>query len=799
MSQGVTVREAPPVRRGPTEQAGTVPYMLPLAVRWILGESITGLIVRNGPTHGFSAPRRLLRPLNLHEAKLETLGVRSLDDSAGQALANLLSVNRQNFDTMHHGSPVPNTARLFGHVLHENFVSLERRRVCPLCLRDSPHHRAIWNLSVLTVCLEHGCYLLNRCPAPECGWLSWNTASVTTCSRTVCRMSLLEAPVRMAPAEEMDGIRSLVSLIMGKSVPGSPFNVPDSAIRLSFDLGMMAHGRRGFGKPNTLARDHPETVLKVMNAGWSALAKWPQGFHSFLDSLRSQASQRRGRGGMQKEFGALPKWLATMDGQPDVACLADEFATYVAEQIDLPSRTREVRRRRSEGTLRGRFINGFEGADLLGVSYPRLRKIATVHDLWLVPPSGSGAASLLRADKFRMVAEEVAAHLTKKDAGRLLAISKKAFWTLEEMSLLPVIPEQDRILPERLYRRQDVEALLACLEAKAVTKVPTELKQSLVSVDVLARGAVNIGRILAAILAGQLVPQGIDTKAKGLRRLLFERQWLPGALCAFERNMSTADAAVALGVDMKFVYEWVRRGLLHSTMGTTTVEAGHRISEEAFDAFRKEYATGVELAASLGSRSRRFSSTHLMALGLTPVSGPSVDGALMFLFRRSDFANLDSSPLKKFTSGKAPATDKEGRAVSKLITAVGKAAAKILGSRMTRLNNRFVNTSGAIVVQVVTGRRFGFTGAFRFIMAASQIRRLDEVSNGYLALGFVGQTRFLLVPWQKAQPVLRRRSDLKADVCLNVDAAGRPNALDEFCYDLHIQEASERDARHDRR
>jgi len=429
-------------------------------------------------------------------------------------------------------------------------------------------------------------------------------------------------------------------------------------------------------------------------------------------------------------------------------------------------------------------ITGVKAATSLGVDYPRLRKVAEAEGLWLVPPDGKGAASLLRAHELQKVAEEVAGHLTKQDAARLLNISKRAFWCLEEMSLLPVIPEGDRILPWLLYRRQDVEELLARLETKADTTARLKPGAGVVSVNGLARGAFNTAEILAAILAGSLAPDGINTNAKGLRRLLFKRQWLPATFGIGIRNMSMDDAATALGVHSKFVYEWVNLGLLQSTPGQTKAEPGQRISQEAIDTFQKEYATGVELAASVGSRSRRFSSEQLIVLGLVPVSGPTVDGGHMFLFRRRDFASMDTTPLRDFASGQTPGASNDEHEVPKLIGGIGDAVTKILGCPLIRRNNHFIDGSSSIVVQVATGRRFGFTGAFRFSLYANQIARLDKAFNGWLALGFVGQSRFVLVPWRQAQHVLRRRSDLKADIFLKVDAAGRPSALEEFCHDL---------------
>ena len=71
------------------------------------------------------------------------------------------------------------TARLFGYVIHAEYVSLAGRRACLDCLRESPHHRSIWDFSLLTVCPEYCLPLVDRCPSCSKA-LNWNTPSVAT-------------------------------------------------------------------------------------------------------------------------------------------------------------------------------------------------------------------------------------------------------------------------------------------------------------------------------------------------------------------------------------------------------------------------------------------------------------------------------------------------------------------------------------------------------------------------------------------------------------------------------------------
>ena len=277
--------------------------------------------------------------------------------------------------------------------------------------------------------------------------------------------------------------------------------------------------------------------------------------------------------------------------------------------------------------------------------------------------------------------------------------------------MLPVTPSRTACFPNG-----SIDARMLKSAGRARGKgdggaVSAKPRRKLVTIDTVARGGANIGASFLAVLAGKLAPQAVDAKAQGYGACCFEPQWILETLGFTGQTMSVKEAADKLGVKQQVAYEWVRRGLLRTVAGTTKAEAGSRITPEALDYFRKEYVTGVELAATVGSRSRRHSSPQLMELGLTPVSGPSVDGARQYLFRRADAENRSLRPLRDFVQGKTP-QPKRSEAWA-LARHVGRAAAGCLGLELRQTKNSFVDSAGTTVVQVVTGRRNGFRGAYR--------------------------------------------------------------------------------------
>ena len=274
------------------------------------------------------------------------------------------------------------------------------------------------------------------------------------------------------------------------------------------------------------------------------------------------------------------------------------------------------------------------------MSYPRFARMADTHDLWRVAATGKGASSLVDRERLLDLAGSFSGALTKRGAARLLDVSKGTFRDIEAAGLLHPIPSGQRIVPERLYLKIEVQGLLDRLEAQ-VAPAPGPLPSAtLVTADVLARGGVTIAGILSAVLNGKLRPRRIDGSAAGVHRLLFDPAWIHVTLLPPAATMSTMAAAVALGVKQEVAYHWVRMGLIAATVGTTKTEQGYRVTQDALDAFNKEYVTGTEIAGRLGRRAR-WLSVKLAQSGIHPVSSPEVDGGRQFLFRRADVAVAD--------------------------------------------------------------------------------------------------------------------------------------------------------------
>ena len=83
------------------------------------------------------------------------------------------------------------------------------RRLCPLCLAEHGHHRAMWDLMCIAACPVHAVRLVDACRT--CGQaLQWTGVDLTRCS---CTADLTRMAVEHLPETALRGTRVVHGLL----------------------------------------------------------------------------------------------------------------------------------------------------------------------------------------------------------------------------------------------------------------------------------------------------------------------------------------------------------------------------------------------------------------------------------------------------------------------------------------------------------------------------------------------------------------------------------------------------------
>jgi hypothetical protein len=216
----------------------------------------------------------------------------------------------------------------FGIPVRQYFREPRIRRSSPAALRESPHHRAIWQIKPLHYCPATGELLISKCPNPECGReLAWNTTyGVQHCEFCVGPDAEPFVDLRLLQSPKLVGddlriystIADLINLRVGDDavvnpgLPGWPrWELFDLVVLIAVIMAKRFIDRARLRKVGALFL--PDWHANFMLACRAVLG-WPKGFHDVIEVMRDGAEERKGYWGMKKELGDLGLNIQTRYG-----------------------------------------------------------------------------------------------------------------------------------------------------------------------------------------------------------------------------------------------------------------------------------------------------------------------------------------------------------------------------------------------------------------------------------------------------------------------------------------------------
>lgn len=760
-------------------------YRLPHLVEAYPDESLPGFLMRQAAVYRFHNPMRLFRRLGGPETKLWAFCQESPESDRMREAASLLGLDGATFRRMSMWSAADTSLSVMDTPVWRKLVRGTTRACCPVCLQESLHHRAAWLIDPLPVCPVHGAWLHDRCHGPQCRKpLSWKGCTLQRCGHGGCRHDIRNAPIRYADPTFMGGIASISRLLHAGEDAATPIGMPKGeVIRMAFVLGQIAFGFGRSTRPHTFVQRELGRMPEIIDAGWRALDDWPNGFHRLLEQVRAKGSERKGKDGLRKAFGSLSTRVYEWARQPWGSPIGLAFAEYASALPDLATTSRTLGRYAPGKELRHLHVSLAEAQRLLGVSPKSMMTIAKRRDMFVLQPSGLGTPSLLRADLVRDLQQELNGFLLPEQARALMGVGHKVMNHLEAAGLITRVPETERVMESRPYRRADVERLVSsCLgDAKPMTKV--RAKELGLTPLVYASGAGrSTSDICRALMDGRIESVAAISDARGLARIRLRMMDLERVLPLERETLSMVDAASMLKVENLNLYVWAERGFLNTTTSLRKTERGLRVTREAVALFQRDYVSGSMLGEVFGQKGNNWLSHHLKFQGVLPVSGPKVDGCSMTLFRRNDVTPAVVEAVRQVQArppGKAQDKHREAFRRVKLVAAT---IARHWKADLDRTHNLFTSRDTGRVVLVVSGRRPDMTGVFVFHARSQTLMELAEKTDTWVALVPSDGVTFLLVPF-RCVPWRGSSSDSKY-VRLPFDRMGRPLEMMEWALPL---------------
>lgn len=514
--------------------------------------------------------------------------------------------------------------------LHSDDFNRLRMRWCPICLTESAHLRAEWNIKLCCVCVRHALVLLDRCP--HCR--ERQRLERSRLDRCPCGFELDRS--RATPAEpSWVDLHAVLLHGMQRERGKAQFDLDAPAwVRLVKYLGHFDTDP-AFAHPGQVAGLHElENALALTRGTASLLADWPQGFRAFLARQRAAFPLATHIG---DAFGSLYRVLYRELDAPHFSFLRSSFEEYLRENwFGLLGRRN---RRLSPSTVARhprkplRVIAQRAGAGEAIVRH--LANAGAIRGNAVLHESGRTTWSVPNEEALR-VAIYVADRVTVREAATLLGITRSRVRELIAARLVDVrIRRTDARSATWLLSRSSVERLARMgIVPDATDERPYVQFSTLLRTWRLRTG--EFPALVSAIASGKLQPLGCTQPHGGLGTLVLPvddvHEWLRTRRIDADAWLSIDAAGKLLGVKQQVAYELVACGMLAANADDDGATSQHRVHRVAIDAFRRTYVPLAEIAKVRGTSPRHM----LSLLSARPVCGPTVDGARQYFYRRTD-------------------------------------------------------------------------------------------------------------------------------------------------------------------
>lgn len=588
--------------------------MLPVRPKPIYGEAVIGYLMRVAEANGYESPRQLWHSLKCWDNTVDALG---LAECEIQHLFGYLP--------SYWGEQ---TASIRGLCISDfNHYNL---RWCPLCLMDSSHVRGIWILKLCCVCTVHKIILHDKCPG--CG--SPQGLLRPKLDRCQCGTRLTSGKIEAAPLKLVNISRALLQAVTGQEIESTLPNLTmQQWYRLAVYLGQFTDNAQPT-KPGQVSNLHQLVVsLSLMSNIAFLLESWPENFNQLLQAIQQKNNRATS---LRKTFGKLLNVLYRQLDEPCFQFLRDAFENYLKLHWEglLCKRHRLLK---PETVSTHPQLTFKQTAKLAGSSPAMVRQLIQAE----IIPGYQGQSSKHRRNgainrhQVRRIAELTKNSVNLQEAAKNLNLPERRVRLLMTTGIISPLVSREQLKAAcwRIPRNQLYKLWLkpSPIESRGQTvKLATILKNWRLTDD-------EFIKLIQTLMVKELIPVADQQKLVPIGKVQVIRdhflQWLTGQRAELISGMSVDAAARQLGLKQEVGYGLVKKGLLQSNFVT---HKGFRVSPGQIAEFQQTYMSLAEIVKVTGKSSKML----LTELEVMPVTGPSIDGARQYFYRRDSILPL---------------------------------------------------------------------------------------------------------------------------------------------------------------
>jgi predicted DNA-binding transcriptional regulator AlpA len=440
--------------------------------------------------------------------------------------------------------------------------------------------------------------------------------------------------------------------IAAKGAEGSPLFSLDLK-HFATALFFMSGQQRGFlsimGKNSAASMRNGELHANLIGA-LETFDDWPKKFYEFLDRRRRQNSGVNYATSIGRDFGILHKGLRHLASSDKLRFMWIAYEDYIFTRWDgalvPPPMLDEAKRNRRK------YVSRNAARELLGTDQAWIDRLCETGQLKsIVKPRGKARCILIERESLEALRRTYDNYLTTNESARLLDICPNAVLDLvDHQCLKPVRGREIDNYLIRKFSRESIEDLLKGISSRVVQSGTNSTLKTIswkVALQLLKRCGFGTGRFVRGILDGEIDPCGESSKT-GFSRFLFAEpvvlNYLRTQLCTVKGTcLYVTEAAKLLGLNSQGTYFLAKKGFLITK--TTLGDRTHLlVTQESIKSFNAMY-TPVAKLARMHKVGCYYFVKLLLSTGILPVSGPTVDGGIQYIFRREDLQKINVEEL----------------------------------------------------------------------------------------------------------------------------------------------------------
>ncbi|AYA02728.1 hypothetical protein BEN74_07630 [Acinetobacter sp. WCHAc010034] len=620
-----------------------------------LDESMIGYLLRLSDANCYESLSPILSLLDDNDCEVKAHKIRALcmGKLNIERLSHLTNKPQNTLNNLIFQSITLNKSQYFrvGHAsISDELMNFRNPAICVQCLTESSYHRKIWTVASYIVCLKHLSLLQDTCSTCH-SVFNWSRTNLLKCR---CGAEIKAADSRQVESSETLLADMTAQAVTGHSIKGHPLIKDMQSFYAVIHLGYMLSSRYSWSNTELdlssqiISNRHTE----ALNA-FKPFANWPESFHQFLTEI---VVINRAIYPAFSKPALLFRLSMALDRSPLRKLQPDIYQAveYELENFIRSEQTPSILLKpKNQNLMQEKLLSKEETKNMLSVSDSSFARLIKIN---LKSPSSDEKYSLDNVTELRDILLRL---VTLNEAAKILRLSLHNTKNLLKSGIITAFrgPDVDGyrdILIDTKVLNDLLTAIGNSVKPKSIHEV---IPLSLYFKKYHYNSTHTFDELIHAALEGRLSIVNFD-KENGLLGVSFSKDELLQLIDIKTKNketnelLSINDVIVALNSYRDAIYRIMSAGLLKYQMATINIKSAQRfVSAEELDRFKTKYILPSEIAEIFQTNATNISE-RTMHLGIKPVSGPTIDNGLVYIFERKDIISINKQELDKLQSYK---------------------------------------------------------------------------------------------------------------------------------------------------